>query len=133
MKILKINSVMNNKAVHKKAKNFRTEMTIAVRNISEHEQTGSYGSGLYGSGLYGGGNLTFTGIMNKSIRFRFIIYNTLNGEILIINNCKTNEDYSKQYNDDLNIVEYIVNGDRELQYISKVADNGYKYYELCFI
>lgn len=128
-----INSVMNNKAIHKKAKNFRTEMTIAVRNISEHEQTGSYGSGLYGSGLYGGGNLTFTGIMNKSIRFRFIIYNTLNGEILIVNNCKANEDYSKQYNDDLNIVEYIVNGDRELQYISKVADNGYKYYELCFI
>ena len=128
-----INSVMNNKASHKKPKNFKTEMILRTRNIAEHEQTGSYGSGLYGSGLYGGGNLTFTGIMNKGIRFRFIIYNTLNGEILIINNCKAGEDYSKVFSDDINTLEYTVNGDRDLQYISKVADNGYKYYELCNI
>lgn len=126
-----INSVMNNKAIHKKPKNFRTEMILRLRNIAEYEQTGSYGSGLYGSGLYGGGNLTLTGILNKGIRFRFIIYNTLNGELLIINNCKSGEDYSKVFSDDLNTIEYTINGDKDLQYISKVADNGYKYYELC--
>lgn len=128
-----ISSVMNNKALHKKPKNFRTEMTVKLRNLAEEESKGSYGSGLYGQGLYGGGNLTLSGILNKGIRFRFIIYNIINGEILIINNCKANEDYNKVFSDDLNITEYSVSGDKEIRYISKVFNNGYTYYELCNI
>lgn len=128
-----ISSVMNNKALHKKSKNFRTEMTIKIRNLAEEEVTGNYGSGLYGHGLYGGGNLTLLGILNKGVRFRFIIYNIINGEILIINNCKSNEDYNKVFSDDLNILEYNVNGDKEIRYISKAFNNGYTYYELCNI
>ena len=131
--LFEINSVRNNKAIHKKSKNFRTEMILKIRNIAEEEVEGNYGAGLYGHGLYGGGNLTLSGILNKGIRFRFIIYDTLNGEINIINNCKTNDDYSKQYSEDLNNIEYVVNGDKEIQFISKVESNGYKYYELCNI
>lgn len=128
-----INPLMNNKALHKKPKNFRTEMTIKIRNLAEEESKGSYGSGLYGQGLYGGGNLTLSGILNQGVRFRFIIYNIINGEILIINNCKSNEDYNKVFSDDLNITEYNVSGDKEIRYISKVFNNGYTYYELCNI
>ena len=131
--LFEINSVRNNKAIHKKSKNFKTEMVLRMRNLAEEESTGSYGTGLYGAGLYGGGNLTLSGILNKGVRFRFILFDTLNGEIIIINNCKTNDDYSKQYSEDLNVIEYVVNGDKEIQIISKVESNGYKYYELCNI
>jgi hypothetical protein len=131
--LFEINSVRNNKAIHKKSKNFRTEMVLRMRNLAEEESTGSYGTGLYGAGLYGGGNLTLSGILNKSVRFRFILFDTLNGEIIIVNNCKTSDDYSKQYSEDLNVIEYVVNGDKEIQFISKVESNGYKYYELCNI
>ena len=129
--LFEISSVRNNKAIHRKSKNFRTEMVLIMRNLAEEESTGNYGTGLYGQGLYGGGNLTLSGILNRGIRFRFIIFDTFNGEMIIVNNCKTNDDYSKQYSEDLNIIEYVVNGDKEIQFISKVESNGYKYYELC--
>ena len=128
-----INSVKNDKAVHKKSKNFRTEISLKIRNIAEEESTEQYGTGLYGQGLYGGGNLTLSGIVNRQKRFRFIVYDTLSGEITIINNCKANDDYSKMYSEEVNTIDYIINGDRDIVYISKVASNGYTYYELCSI
>lgn len=129
--LFEINSVKNDKAIHKKSKNFRTELNIKIRNIAEEESTGNYGSGLYGHGLYGGGNLTLAGILNRQIRFRFIIYDTLSGEITIINNCKANDDYSRNYMEDGNLIDYTINGDRDIVYISKATKNGYIWYELC--
>lgn len=129
--LFEINSVKNNKATHKKSKNFRTELNIKIRNIAEEESTESYGSGLYGQGLYGGGNLTLAGILNRQIRFRFIVYDTLSGEITIINNCKANDDYSRNYMEDGNLIDYTINGDRDIVYISKATKNGYIWYELC--
>lgn len=129
--LFEINSVKNNKATHKKSKNFRTELNIKIRNIAEEESTGSYGNGLYGQGLYGGGNLTLAGILNRQIRFRFIVYDTLSGEITIINNCKANDDYSRNYMEDGNLIDYTINGDRDIVYISKATKNGYIWYELC--
>lgn len=126
-----INSVMLNKATHKKSKNFKTDIQLKILNIGEEESNGSYGTGLYGSGLYGGGNLTLSGILNRQRRFRFITFDTLNGEITIVNNCRTQDDYSKSYSEDINTIEYNIVGDKELVYISKVESNGYKYYELC--
>ena len=131
--LFEINSVKNGKAIHKKSKNFRTEIGIKIRNIAEEESTGNYGSGLYGHGLYGGGNLTLAGILNRQIRFRFIVYDTLSGEITIINNCKANDDYSRSYMEDGNLIEYTINGDRDIVYISKATKNGYIWYELCSI
>lgn len=128
-----INSIMLNKATHKKSKNFRTELQFKILNIAEEESAGGYGAGLYGSGLYGGGSLTLSGILNRQVRFRFIVFDTLSGEITIVNNCKTQDDYSKTYSEDINTVDYTVSGDKELIYISKVESNGYKYYELCNI
>ena len=126
-----ISSVMNNKAVHKISKNFRTEITLKLRNIAEEESKGQYGTGLYGQGLYGGGNLTLSGILNRGKRFRFITFDTLNGEMTIINNCKANDDFIRVYSEDVNTIEYNISGDKEIVYISKVDSNGYKYYEIC--
>lgn len=128
-----INSVMNNKAVHKISKNFRTEISLKLRNIAEEESTGQYGTGLYGQGLYGGGNLTLSGILNRGKRFRFITFDTLNGEMTIINNCKASDDFARIYSEDVNTIEYNISGDKEIIYISKVDSGGYKYYELCGI
>ena len=131
--LFEINSIKNDKAIHKKSKNFRTELNIKIRNIADEESTGNYGSGLYGHGLYGGGNLTLAGILNRQIRFRFIVYDTLSGEITIINNCKANDDYSRNYMEDGNLIDYTINGDRDIVYISKATKNGYIWYELCNI
>ena len=123
----------NNKATHKRLKNFRSEINIKIRNIGEVESTGNYGSGLYGHGLYGGGNLNLVGILNRQKRFRLVVYDVLNREILIFNNCKANDDYQKTYTDSLNLIEYTINGDKDISFISKVSKNGYTYYELCNI
>ena len=95
-----ISSIMNNKAIHKVSKNFRTEISLKIRNVAEEESTGQYGTGLYGQGLYGGGTLTLSGILNRQKRFRFITFDTLNGEMTIINNCKTNDDFARIYSED---------------------------------
>lgn len=128
-----ISSVMNNKAIHKVSKNFRTEISLKIRNVAEEESTGQYGTGLYGQGLYGGGNLTLSGILNRQKRVRFITFDTLNGEMTIINNCKTNDDFARIYSEDINTIDYNISGDKEIVYISKVDSGGYKYYELCGI
>lgn len=128
-----ISSVMNNKAIHKISKNFRTEILLKLRNIAEEESTGQYGTGLYGQGLYGGGNLTLSGILNRGKRFRFITFDTLNGEMTIVNNCKANDDFMRIYSEDVNTIEYNISGDKEIIYISKVDSNGYEYYEICGI
>ena len=128
-----ISSVMNNKAIHRISKNFRTEISLKLRNIAEEESTGQYGTGLYGQGLYGGGNLTLSGILNRDKRFRFITFDTLNGEMTIINNCKANDDFMRIYSEDVNTIDYNISGDKEIVYISKVDSGGYKYYELCGI
>ena len=128
-----ISSVMNNKAIHRISKNFRTEISLKLRNIAEEESTGQYGTGLYGQGLYGGGNLTLSGILNRGKRFRFITFDTLNGEMTIVNNCKANDDFMRIYSEDVNTIEYNISGDKEIIYISKVDSNGYEYYEICGI
>ena len=128
-----ISSVMNNKAIHKVSKNFRTEISLKLRNIAEEEITRQYGQGLYGQGLYGRGNLTLSDILNKGKRFRFITFDTLNGEMTIINNCKASDDFTRVYSEDVNTIEYNISGDKEIVYISKVDSGGYKYYELCGI
>ena len=128
-----ISSVMNNKAIHKVSKNFRTETSLKIRNVAEEESTGQYGTGLYGQGLYGEGTLTLSGILNRQKRFRFITFDTLNGEMTIINNCKTNDDFARIYSEDINTIDYNISGDKEIVYISKVDSNGYKYYEICGI
>ena len=128
-----INSVMNNKAIHKVSKNFRTEISLKIRNMAEMEETGQYGQGLYGQGLYGGGNLTLSGLLNRNKRFRFVVFDTLNGEITIVNNCKANDDYSKSYSEDSNNIDYNISGDKDIVYISTVDSAGYKFYDLCNI
>lgn len=124
--------VMNNKAIHRKAKNFRSEIQLKLKNIVESENSGNYGAGLYGSGIYGGGEPNITNIFRKQYRFRFITQDIISGEINIINNCIARDNYTKNYTEELNTVDYEIDGDKNLIYIAETDKSGFIFYELCF-
>lgn len=127
------NNYRQNKATHKVLKNHKTEINIKIRNTAETFSDTKYNQGLYNQGLYSGINNSFSNVLSNQKRFRFIIFDTLSGEITIVNNCKTNEDYSTTYSDDSNIIEFTINGDKEIRYISETNNSKYTYYKKCSI
>lgn len=126
------NPIRNDKAYHQVSKNFRTEANLKVYNSGLETLGSLYGSGLYGSGLYGVGKPTLSNILQNGKRFRFIFHNDMTGELVMINNCKSRNNFEREINTTNNVFNYTIDGDRELVFNIAMETSGYKFYKVCF-
>lgn len=122
---------VKNRALHTKSKYNNTEISIEIYNkFLRYIEDRRYGENKYGDDYYSVDINDIVNTFQKSGRFRFLIYDDLLGDVYIINNCRTREDFNFRF-EEINHTLFTVNGDKEKRFRLLKDISGYLFYTSC--